>query len=73
MNNNIEDDNADYNIDIMKQLKIIQSIYYNYISNYTENQHLRLVFSHYGMQLYKKFTPDELLEIFPHKNKLINY
>ena len=84
MNNNIEynnkddngydngDDNGDDNIDIMKRLKLIQSIYYRYISTYTENQHLKLIFSHYGMQLYKQYTPYELLENFPYKNKLIN-
>ena len=73
-NNNDNDNNTfdNKNYDIAAQLKLIQSIYYKYISDYTKNEHLRLVFSHYGMELYKKFTPDELLDIFQHKNKIKN-
>ena len=59
---------------IMVRLKIIQSVCYRYISNYTKNEHLRITFAFFGLNYEnRELTPDELLEKFAHKNKLEKY
>ena len=56
----------------MDALKIRQGSFYRYIANLTKIEHLRITFAYYSLlsdNLDK--TPDELLDVFPHK-KLIN-
>jgi hypothetical protein len=63
-------DTDSYNTYLLdKELNILQTIFYRYISLYTNNIHLRITFSFFGLiPENRKLSPDELLSIFPHKN-----
>jgi hypothetical protein len=71
-------DEEDYDLydrdTIMIRLKITQSVCYRYISNFTNNEHLRITFAFFGLFFDNRdLSPDELLDKFPHKNKLEKY
>jgi hypothetical protein len=54
-------------------LKLLQAIAYNFIKKFTNNEHLRFIFTSYAMTLqYRNLTCDELLKIFKYKHLLQN-
>lgn len=51
-----------------RALEIRQGTFYRYIANFTKIEHLRFTFSHYALVNDNiNWTPDELMEIFPHR------
>lgn len=56
---------------LAKELRIIQTIFYRYVSMYTDNEHLRLLFSQFGLICdNRSLTGEERMEIFPHRSSI---